>query len=130
MASLNSLKSVLAGAVATAFVAGAPDSSRAAPPTGLEPTFGNTLLSTYPDGRQARLWLHKDGTYNGKGRRGGPSSGVWSVKGDKLCLNQKKPVKAPFAFCTPLFKGGIGASWPAKAPTGEKITVKLMKGKA
>ena len=31
--------------------------------------FGNTIVSTYPDGRQAQLWLHPDGSYTAEGRR-------------------------------------------------------------
>ena len=26
--------------------------------------FGSTIVSTYPDGRQAELWLKRDGTYD------------------------------------------------------------------
>jgi hypothetical protein len=121
---------LIAAAIATVFVVLPVESPRAATAADISPAFGNTLLSTYPDGRKARLWLNKDGTYNGKGRRGGPSSGRWAIKGEKLCLSQMKPVKAPFAFCTPVNRGGVGASWSAKAPTGEKITVTVVKGRA
>jgi len=91
--------------------------------------FGNTVVSTYPDGRKARLWLKEDGSYTATGRRGKPSSGVWSIKGDKICLKQKKPSGAPFSYCTATPNGGVGASWKAKAVTGEPITVTLIKGK-
>ncbi len=92
--------------------------------------FGNTVVSTYPDGRKARLWLKEDGSYTATGRRGKASSGVWSIKGDKICLKQKKPSAGPFSYCTATPSGGIGASWKAKAVTGEPITVTLVKGKA
>jgi hypothetical protein len=92
--------------------------------------FGNTVVSTYPDGRKARLWLKEDGSYTATGRRGKPSSGVWSIKDDKICLKQKKPSAVPFSYCTATPNGGVGASWKAKAVTGEPIIVTLVKGKA
>lgn len=97
----------------------------AAAPTGLDAAFGATIVSTYPDGRTARLWLHRDGSYTARGRRGDPSSGRWTPRGDKLCLKQRRPFPAPFSFCTPMVEGGMGTRWSAKAPTGEPITVKL-----
>jgi hypothetical protein len=29
----------------------------------LELAFSNTIVSTYPDGRKAKLWLNRDGSY-------------------------------------------------------------------
>jgi len=95
----------------------------------LRPAFSNTIVSTYPDGRQARLWLNEDGSYRAQGRRGKPSSGRWTVKGDKLCLKQKKPMPGPFAYCTPIKKGGVGTSWTGKAVTGEPIRIRLVAGR-
>jgi hypothetical protein len=46
-----------------------------APAAGVAPAFGNTIVSTYPDGRTAKAWLQSDGTYLGEGRRGGRTSG-------------------------------------------------------
>jgi hypothetical protein len=94
----------------------------------LEKAFGSTIVSTYPDGRQGELWLQRDGTYTGSGRRQDRSSGRWQVKGDKLCLKQQKPIPAPFSYCTPLPAEGIEKPWGAKAWTGEAITIKLVKG--
>ena len=94
----------------------------------VEKTFGNTIVSTYPDGRKGELWLQPDGAYRAEGRRHDPSSGHWSVKGDRLCLKQSKPFGAPFSFCTPIPAGGVGSSWPAKAVTGEQVSVTLVKG--
>ena len=90
--------------------------------------FGNAIVSTYPDNRQGRLWLKADGSYTAAGRRNTSSSGQWSLKGEKVCLRQRKPVSAPFAFCTAAPTGGIGTSWKAKAVTGEAITVSVVKG--
>jgi hypothetical protein len=90
--------------------------------------FGNTIVSTYPDGRTAELWLRPDGAYTAEGRRGDGSNGHWSLKGEKLCLKQSRPIPVPFSYCTPIPQGGMGAVWSAKAVTGEAIRVKLVKG--
>lgn len=90
--------------------------------------FGNTIVSTYPDGRQAQLWLHPDGSYTAEGRRLDRSSGRWKIKGQKVCLKQSKPHAYPFSYCAALPPGGVGASWSGKAVTGEAIRIKLVKG--
>lgn len=90
--------------------------------------FGSTIVSTYPDGRQAELWLRRDGSYTAEGRRRDPSSGRWQVKADKLCLKQQKPFAAPFSYCVPVPAAGIDKPWTGKAFTGEQIRIKLVKG--
>ena len=97
-------------------------------PPDVSVAFGNTVISTYPDKRQGHLWIKKDGTNDYAGRRNTPSSGAWTIKGDKICLKQKKPIAAPFTYCTTAPDGQIGASWKAKAVTGEQITVSVVKG--
>lgn len=98
----------------------------ASPP--LAQAFGNTIVSTYPDGRTAELWLQPGGVYTAKGRRGDPSSGRWSMKGQKVCLKQSRPLSVPFSFCTGVPGSGVGASWTARAVTGETIRVAVVKG--
>ena len=96
---------------------------------GVEAAFGNTIVSTYPDGRQSHLWLAKDGTYTAEGRKHDPSNGTWKLKGDQICLRQKKPATLPISYCTAVPSGGVGSTWSAKAVTGEAIKVKLVAGK-
>lgn len=115
--------------VIPAFALGAltvPTAALAAPDVSV--AFGNTVVSTYPDGRKAHLRMNADGTYTATGRRGKPSSGTWAIKGEKVCLKQKKPTAAPFTYCTTAPSGGLGTSWKAKAVTGEPITVTVVKG--
>ena len=95
----------------------------------LAPAFGNTLLSTYPDGRTARMWLQADGRYQGQGRRGGASSGRWSVRDGQVCFGQRRPIPVPRSFCTPIVRGGVGTRWTARAVTGETIRVQLVAGR-
>lgn len=97
--------------------------------TDLTPAFGNTLVSTYPDGRPARTWLLPDGRYEGQGRRGGRSSGRWSVRDGQVCFGQRRPIPVPRSFCTPIVRGGVGIRWTARAVTGETIQVRLVAGR-
>jgi hypothetical protein len=104
----------------------APATESAAPAqASLAPAFRGTITSTYPDGRQGHLWLNADGSYKAAGRRGDLSSGHWTVKGDKVCLRQSRPIPMFFAFCTPR---PTSSAWNAKAATGEPITVVLSPG--
>jgi hypothetical protein len=96
---------------------------------GLEAAYGNTIISTYPDGRQGKLWLAKDGTYTAEGRKHDPSNGTWKMKGDQICLRQKKPATVPISYCTAVPSGGVGSTWDAKSVTGDALKVKLEAGK-
>ena len=97
-------------------------------PEGIQKAFGNTIVSTYPDGRQAKLWLQPSGDYTAEGRKHDPSSGHWNVSGDKLCLKQTHPASVPFfKYCTPI---PTSDTWTAKAVTGEPIRVRLVRGRA
>jgi hypothetical protein len=91
----------------------------------LKPAFSGTIVSTYPDGRQGKLWLSDDGSYKAAGRKGDKSSGHWKIKGDKVCLSQSRPIPAPFAFCTPVPQS---KEWSAKAVSGEPIRVRVVAG--
>ncbi len=100
-----------------------------APPS-LTHAFGNTIVSTYPDGRTAQLWLQPSGAYTAAGRRGDRSSGHWSLKDGKLCLKQSRPIPGPFSYCTAIPSGGVNSRWTAKAVTGEVIQVRLAAGRS
>ena len=99
-----------------------------ADPSLVDRAFGNTIVSTYPDGRTAELWLKRDGTYTAEGRRHDPSRGHWRIKGNRLCLTQVRPIPSLFSFCTPIPSTGMNQAWAAKAVTGERITVRLVHG--
>jgi hypothetical protein len=101
-----------------------------AAPNPVQPAFGNTIVSTYPDGRKAMLWLRPDGDYSIKGRRGDRSSGHWSIRGAKLCLKQARPFAVPFNFCSPFPTSLTSGSWTAKAFTGETVLLQLTPGDA
>ena len=117
------------GLPAVLAIALAPAPAHAVTPAALEEAFGGTIVSTYADGRHAKLWLDPDGGYRGQGRRGDPSSGHWAVKGDKLCLKQSTPMPVPFSYCTKLVTGGVGTVWTATSVFGEPLTVELAPGR-
>ena len=119
------MKPVLASLVVATSLIGA---SVHAAPASVQQAFGNTIVSTYPDGRKAELWLEPGGAYTAKGRRGDSSSGTWKLKGAKLCLSQQHPFAAPFSFCTPVPTGPAGSTWIAKAVTGETVQVSILTG--
>jgi hypothetical protein len=90
-------------------------------------TFGNTVLSVYPDGRAQKIWLQPDGSWTGLSRRGNPLAGKWSVKGEKVCLKQSKPPTLPISFCQP-FPEDPARGVEAKDLAGTPIHLKLVKG--
>lgn len=99
------------------------------PARGLTAAFGNTIRTTYPDGRLQHIWLHPDGSWDAIGRRGKPSSGKWTAKEDKVCMKQIKPFASPFKYCTALpADGAVGVVWTSKDMVGEPIKLTLVKG--
>jgi hypothetical protein len=118
-------RSLILSAAALALAAPALAKSDDGADASMAPAFKGTIVSVYPDGRKGKLWLDKDGGYTAAGRRGDKSSGHWSVKGDKVCLRQSRPIPTPFAFCTPK---PASTTWHAKAVSGEPITVHIEPG--
>ena len=98
-------------------------------PTGIDAAFDNTIISTFPDGRQGKLWLDRDGTYTGEGRRHDPSSGAWVLKSGELCLQQYRPIPVPFNYCTPIPNTGVGSHWNAKSVFGDAIVISVVAGR-
>ncbi|MBV9509132.1 MAG: hypothetical protein JO303_02475 [Caulobacteraceae bacterium] len=127
---IRSAAVLITAALAASLAAGAAADPSSADAARVSEAFGNTIISTYPDGRTAELWLKPGGAYSAKGRRGDPSSGRWTVKGSKLCLKQSRPLPMFISYCTPIPDGGMGHAWSAKAVTGEPIRVQLIKGQA
>jgi hypothetical protein len=87
----------------------------------LEKAFSGTIVSTYPDGRKAELWLKPDGSYVSEGRRHDRHTGRWTRKGDKVCFR-----RMIFTYCTPI---PSGTAFTTKAVTGETIQVRLEPGR-
>ncbi len=94
----------------------------------IAPALGNHIISTHPDGRRAVLWLAADHTYRAQGRKGEKSSGVWTTRGSKVCLSQRKPHRGPFPYCKPLQPMRLGMTWRERAFNGEKVVNRLAPG--
>jgi hypothetical protein len=94
--------------------------SEPAPPA-LEKAFNGTIVSTYPDGRKAELWLHPDGSYTSEGRRHDRHTGRWKLRGERVCFKRMM-----FTYCTPIPNG---TAITTKAVTGETIHVRLEPGR-
>ena len=90
-------------------------------PPALEKAFTGTIVSTYPDGRTAELWMNPSGTYTSMGRRHDRHNGKWSVKGDKVCFRRSLG-----HYCT---KIPTETAFTTKAVTGETIQVRLVPGR-
>jgi len=112
----------------TLAIAGAAALCLAANTAPVSQAFGNTIVSTYPDGRTAELWLAQGGSYTAEGRKHDPSSGHWRVNGAKLCLSQIHPVPSPFSYCVAMPQSGLSAGWDGKAFSGEAIRIHLAQG--
>jgi hypothetical protein len=91
------------------------------------PAFGNTVVSTYPDGTSQKIWLHPDGSWDGVSRKGVRLVGRWRLKGEKVCLRQSKPPTLPISFCTEVPASGA-AQWASHDAMGRPIVLSLMKG--
>jgi len=91
------------------------------PPKALQKAFTGTIVSTYPDGRKAELWMNPDGSYISEGRRHDRHRGHWQLKGDKVCFRRMM-----FTYCTPI---PSGTAFTTKAVTGETIQVRLEPGR-
>jgi len=87
----------------------------------LEKAFTGTIVSTYPDGRTAHLWMDPSGTYISEGRRHKRYHGKWSVKGDQVCFRRSLG-----HYCT---KIPTDTAFTTKAVTGETIQVRLVPGR-
>lgn len=94
----------------------------------LSPAFGNTIVSTHPDGRTAKLFINADHTYRAESRAGSRSGGTWTIKRAKLCLSQKQPHPGLFSYCKAVPPVAIGRPWSDIAVTGERVTNEVVKG--
>jgi hypothetical protein len=114
-------------------LAAAPGLAGADPSTAADPrvaaAFGNTIISTYPDGRTQEIWLKPDGAWAGLSRTHRGLAGTWTLKGDKVCLRQKTPPTLPFSYCTAFPQDArVGAAWTSKDFVGTPIRLKLVRG--
>ena len=115
--------------VVSSYAAFAALNAQAADLSRVTAAFGNTVISTYPDGRSQKIWLHPDGTWDGLSRRNAPLAGRWTVRGQKVCLRQSKPPTLPVSFCTPFPEHTEpGVEWASHDIAGTPIHLSLQPG--
>jgi hypothetical protein len=120
----------LTPAVAAALACAAAHAASAPDPLvqqSVEATFGNTVMSIYPDGRSQKLWMHPDGTWDGRSRRGIPLAGKWTMRGDQVCLRQSKPPTLPISFCQAMPRDP-DVTLTSHDLLGQTIHLKIVKG--
>ncbi len=121
------LLAAFAAAASSVPIAPAPSGDPAAAP--LARAFGNTIVSTYPDGRHQSLWLRPDGGWSGVARTGKPLAGRWRLNGNKVCLRQTEPPTLPFSYCAAFPAAvDVGSTWMSKDFLGRPISLKLEAG--
>ena len=125
---LSALRLVARTAVAS-YACFAGLNAQAAEPGAVAAAFGNTVVSSYPDGTSQKIWLHADGTWNGISRKNAPLAGKWTQRGDKVCMRQTAPPTLPISYCTPIpASSQPGVQWTGRDVAGRAITLSLMKG--
>lgn len=107
-------------ALAVSAPAGASDMSAA---------FGNTIVSTYPNGVTVRHWFEADGAYRSESSSGRKLSGRWRVEGDRVCLTDIRPSFLISRFCTPMVAARVGDVWNARDPLGRQTRNTLVRGR-
>ena len=112
-------------AASVAYAAPSDDAARR-----LAPAVGNVIVSTHPDGRKARLWLRRGGSYAAQSRTGKRSGGTWKVKGEKLCLRQRSPLPLPIAYCKPIPLEAVGRPWRDTAVNGDQVSNEILPDRA
>lgn len=121
------MRTLLLISMAMAGAAGAALAEDTTPDKAVAATFGNTVMSMYPDGRSQKIWMHPDGTWNGKSRRGIDLAGKWTMKGDKVCLRQSSPPTLPISFCQAMPKDP-DVTLTSHDLLGQTIHLKIVKG--
>ena len=101
--------------------------AQAADVSPVAPAFGNTVVSSYPDGTSQKIWLHPDGSWDGVSRKGKHLAGHWTLRDSKVCLRQSSPPTLPISYCTAVPTSG-DAQWSSKDVLGRPIPPSLMKG--
>ncbi|WP_428149366.1 hypothetical protein [Brevundimonas sp.] len=114
------------GALALAAAVAAPMTASAE----IDETFGNTVLSRYPDGGWVKHWFDRDGTYSAEFSDGRRLAARWRVEGERVCLNGIRPAFMMISrFCSPMIQADVGETWVSRDPLGRRVTNVLQRGR-
>lgn len=88
--------------------------------------FGNTIIVTYPSGGVARYFFNEDHTFRAIMPSGAPTSGLWDITADQLCLI----TLAGDRMCLPFPAGkSVGDVWTQAATDGTQIRAEIIAGR-
>ena len=91
--------------------------------------YGNTVMSTYPDGNWVKHWFNPDGTYEAHFWDGRHLNARWTAQGEQVCLTEIRPRMLLPRFCTPMVQAGIGQTWTSRDPLGRRVQNRLVAGR-
>lgn len=87
---------------------------------------GATVVGTFGDGRQVKVRLHADGTFNEVLPDGSPASGTWTDGVDGVCFTETSPPPPAGTKpdCLPSLSGKkVGDIWDLPGPHPFKMAV-------
>lgn len=87
--------------------------------------YGNTITSTYSDGRVVKVYVEPDHTYSILLPNGAKLKGAWADGGGQSCFTVTDPPPAPDAkpSCFPLKEYKLGDSFSGADPSGTYVGV-------
>ena len=89
--------------------------------------YGNTVLITYSDGTQVKLYIDEGGSYTGESPQG-QSSGSWAISGGQTCFTQQAPEATP-PSCGPTVSKNVGDTWQGTGQGGAPVTITIVQGR-
>ncbi|MCO8029786.1 hypothetical protein NI454_07435 [Brevundimonas diminuta] len=116
-------------AVMLAAPLGAQASDRGRGVEAMQATFGNTVVSHYPNGNWVKHWFDRDGAYRALFSDGRRLTARWAQEGDKICLNEIRPRMIISRFCTPYIEVSVGETWSGRDPLGRRVRNELVAGR-
>jgi hypothetical protein len=95
----------------------------------IDAAFGNTVLTSYPDGGWVKHWFNPDGSYSAQFSDGRRLSARWNVRGERVCLSNIRPNMLIPRFCTTMMDVEVGETWQSRDPMGRRVRNVLMAGR-
>lgn len=93
-------------------------------------TFGNTIVSHYPDGGWVRHFFDADGAYSASFSDGRRLTGRWAEREGRVCLSGVRPrIMLIDRFCTDMVEASVGETWQARDPLGRRVRNELIRGR-
>ena len=97
--------------------------------TDMNASFGNTVISRYPDGGWVKHWFNPDGSYSAQFSDGRRLAARWSVQGERVCLTNMRPNMLIPRFCTDMIEADVGDTWHSRDPLGRRVQNVLVAGR-